>query len=144
LPPLGELLRRFRFLGVPGAPASAAVPVDRRAVRAAELAPVLAALHGAETEAAAIVARAELEAAHRREAAAARADSIVAEARTRAKAVRAEATEARLADARARSRRVVDDARREVARLERRMAARRPAVVGELVARVLDSGREPA
>ena len=63
LPPLGELLRRFRFLGVPGAPASAAVPVDRGALRAAELAPVLAALQAAEGEAAGIVARAEQDAA---------------------------------------------------------------------------------
>jgi vacuolar-type H+-ATPase subunit H len=137
------LLRRFRFLGVPGAPAAVGVPVDRRAVRAAELAPVLQALAGAEAEAAAIVARAEQDAAHRRERAAARAHSIVAEASDRAGAVRAEATAARLTDAQVRSVQVVDEARRVVADLDRRTAARSSVVVDELVSRVLATGLGP-
>jgi len=143
LPPLGELLRRFRFLGVPGAPAAVGVPIDRRALRAAEVAPVLEALHGAEAEATAIVARAEHDAARRRQSSAARAHSIIAEAGGRAGAVRAEATAALLADARARSAQIVDEAHQAVAALDRRAARGSSVVVDELVARVLAIGLEP-
>jgi vacuolar-type H+-ATPase subunit H len=143
LPPLGELLRRFRFLGVPGAPAAVGVPVDRHAVRAAELAPVLQALHDAEAEAAAIVARADHDAARRQERAAVRAHSIVAQASDQAGTVRAEATASRLTEARERSAQMVDEALREVADLDRRAAARSSVVVDELVSRVLATGSGP-
>lgn len=143
MPPLGELLRRFRFLGVPGAPASAGVPVDRRAVRAGELAPVLLALQEAEAEAASILARAEQDAAGRRAAGEARARSMVESARARAGEARAEATRARLADAQDRARRMVAEARRAHADIEGRTAVGTPEVVDRVVADVLALGAEP-
>lgn len=53
-----EVLSRFRPAGVAGAPAGAAVPADRTADRDAELEPVFAALHDAQTQVREILARA--------------------------------------------------------------------------------------
>ena len=136
MPPLGELLRRFRFLGVPGAPA-AAVPADRRALRAAEVSHVLAAVRDAEEDSAAIVARAEHDARDRLDRAGRRARSILARAEVAADAARAEATDARLAQAHQESLHILADARREVGRLEHANAARLDDAVEAVVDRVL-------
>jgi len=140
LPPLGELLRRFRFLGVPGAPAVTAVPTDRRTLRVAEVSPLFAALAGAEAEAAAIVATAHEEAARRRAGAEEEARTIVAGARARAVVVRADATRTRLAEAEQEAGFLLDAARQDSARLDRLRGGRVVEAADAVVERVLGLG----
>jgi vacuolar-type H+-ATPase subunit H len=91
MPRARDLLERFRPIGAPGAAAPAGVPADRVAEAGRELAPVFAALAGAEAECARIRAEAEQEANRRRLAATEEAQRIVALARRRAEAERADA-----------------------------------------------------
>lgn len=90
MPSTAEFLRRFRFSGVPGAPA--AVPIDRARALMDELRPVLAPLHAVETQATAAVARARDEAAGKRGEATAAAIRLLSEARARAAEERSHAT----------------------------------------------------
>ncbi|MBS2965901.1 hypothetical protein KGA66_22825 [Actinocrinis puniceicyclus] len=85
---LRELLLRFRRAGAPGAATVGAVPADRAAEQAAELAPVFAALAETEAQAAEIRSRAAAEAAQLRQQAARQAALIVAQARENAVAER--------------------------------------------------------
>ncbi len=63
---LGDVLRRFRFHGVPGAPIAVGVPGDRTAELEAELAPVFWALEEVQRQTAELVAAAEHQVDHRR------------------------------------------------------------------------------
>ncbi|HXY27566.1 MAG TPA: hypothetical protein VEH82_04735 [Acidimicrobiales bacterium] len=137
MPSLNEILRRFRFHGVPGAPALVPVPVDRTAELEAELTPVFAALAEVQGVAAATVDTAEREARARRAAAAEEARRIVAEARGRVIAARDEAAAARQAEAEAESRRVLAAGEAEAERVGRLSAARVDALAELVVTRVL-------
>ena len=59
---LSDILRRFRFHGVPGAPAVVAVPADRAAEVESELAPVFATLDAAQRSSRELVAAAQSDA----------------------------------------------------------------------------------
>ena len=133
---VGDILRRFRFHGVPGAPAPAGVPVDRTAEIEAELTPVFALLEAAQFRATALVEEAMAETAHRRAAAAEQALAILVEARSQADAARAESAAVRLAQAERQRRAFAEGARHEVERIARVSAERTPELVEELVRRV--------
>jgi flagellar biosynthesis/type III secretory pathway protein FliH len=133
----GGILRQFRG-GVPGAPVSAGVPVDRRAELEAELAPVLARLDQSVREAEAIVAGARAEAERRRALAVEQATQLVARARAAAEAERRRAASERLAGADAARQSLLDAAAAEVERINRRAQERVPSLVTELAARLLD------
>lgn len=137
MPPLGEILRRFRFHGVPGAPRSAAVPAEGATRIEAELAPVFSALEEAQRRSSDIVAAAEADAARRRAEAGERSRRIVAEAQAAAGPARAEAVDERLARAAGEQEQLRADGRLEAERIERVAAERTPALVEAVVRRVL-------
>jgi len=137
MPSLSEILRRFRFHGVPGTPALVPVPVDRTAEVETELTPVFAALTEVQRVAAATVDTAEREARARRAAAAEEAQRIVAEARGGVVAARDDAAAARLAEAEAERRGVLAAGETEAERVGRLSGARVDALAELVVARVL-------
>jgi hypothetical protein len=137
---LGEILRRFRVHGAPGAPATAGVPVDRTGEVEAELEPVFSALEDAQRHGVALVAAAERDAAGRRADAVEEGHRIVAEARMQQAAGRAEAASALLAQADGERARLLAAARMEADRIGRVTAARTPALVDDVVRRVLALG----
>lgn len=149
---LGEILRRFRFHGVPGAPLAVGVPGDRTSEIARELAPVFSALEEPQRRARAMVEEAERHAARRRAEAAVHADRLLAEARAGAPAARAQVVTDRLAGAEDRSRRELAAGKAEADRVDRVVAERLPAMVDEVVRRALSlvaldgqqASREPA
>jgi hypothetical protein len=140
---VGEILRRFRFHGVPGAPATAAVPVDRGAELEAELAPVFSALEGAEARAAEIVAVATDEADRERTAAARQGQQVLVGARGRAGVVRAAAAASRLAQAETERARILQAAADEARRVEQLARERTPSLAEEVARRAMseDPGR---
>ena len=137
---VGDILRRFRFHGVPGAPAPAGVPVDRSAEIEAELSPVFSLLEAAQIRATALVEEATAETARRRAAGAEQARRILVQARSEADAARAESAAVRLAQAEGRRRALAVGARHETERIARVSAERAPELVEELVRRVLSMG----
>ena len=138
---VGDILRRFRFHGVPGAPSAVGVPPDRPAEVERELAPVFAALEGAEATAAAIVERALRAADRRRAEATAAATRTVREAAGKVAAARAEATAATMQAAEPARNEVLTAARTESDRVAIQVAERVPALVEAVVAHVLAFGR---
>jgi flagellar biosynthesis/type III secretory pathway protein FliH len=132
-------LRQFRG-GVPGAPVPAGVPVDRRAELAAELAPVLTRLEGAQHEAGAIVAAAQAEAG-RRAVATDAAAQLVAHARASAAAEQRRAALEHVADTEAQCNALLAAAAAEAERIDRAAQERIPSLVTELAARLLDRSR---
>ena len=134
------ILRQFRS-GVPGAPVSAGVPVDRRAELEAELAPVLALLEQPQREADAIVSAARAEADRRRAVATEAATQFVAQARAAAAAEQRRAAADRLAGADAERRSLLDAAAAEADRIDRKAQERVPSLVTELAARLLERSR---
>ncbi len=139
MPSVGDILRRFRFHGVPGAPASVAVPSDRAAVFRTELEPVFQALDGAQRDAVAIAAGAEHSALLRRAGAAEEAQRIVAEARAGVVAARDEAAAAELAQATVECAHVRAAGQTEAARVARVAAERMEALVELVVVHVLET-----
>ena len=135
---LGEILRRFRFHGVPGAPTAAGVPADRTAGLEGELAPVFAALEDPQRHAVALLTEATHSAEQRRAAARDEARRLVVEAHSGAVAARAEAAAARLAlaDAECSAMRAAGHA--EAQRVRLRAAERTDALVELVVLHVLD------
>jgi hypothetical protein len=140
---IGDILQRFRFHGVPGAPAPAGVPVDRVAAIEAELAPVFSLLEAAQQSAAELVEAATADAARRRSEAMGHAQRVLAQARLDSVAARADSAAGRLALVDVRCRALTDDARAEAERIARVAAERTPGLAEELVRRVLALG-EPA
>jgi vacuolar-type H+-ATPase subunit H len=136
----GEILRRFRFHGVPGAPSAVAVPADRPAELERELAPVFAALEAAEKTGRAIVDQALREADRRRAEATVAARRVVSEAVASGAAVRSEAAAATLAAAETTRNEVLAAARAEAARVAGLAAERVPALVEAVVAHALTFG----
>jgi len=134
---LGEILRRFRFHGVPGAPIILGVPADRTTVLRAELAPVFAALEDAQRGAAQLVATAEHDAMDRRVAAVEEGRRLVAEAHAGSAAARTEAVDARLDVAEAECRRVLAEGQAEAQRVAHLAAERTDALVDLVVQHVM-------
>ncbi len=137
---LAELLRRFRSQGVPGAPASAGVPVDRAAALAAELLPVLGALRDTGSRAAQLEDSAALRASERRTASDEEARRLLADARRRAPAERVEAATERLRRAADEQRALLAGAQVEADRIAAVAARRSGALVEDVVRRALAVG----
>ena len=135
---LGDILRRFRFHGVPGAPVLVGVPADRNAALRAELTPVFAALEDAQRGAAQLVAAAEHDAMERRTAALEEGRRLVAEAYAGSAAARTEAADARLSVAEAECRTVLADGHAEARRVGRLAAERTDALVDLVVGHVME------
>ncbi len=94
---IGDILQRFRFHGVPGAPAPAGVPVDRAAAIEVELAPVFSLLEAAQKSAAELDEQAMAYAARSRSEATGDAQRVLAQARLDAIAARADSAAAHIA-----------------------------------------------
>jgi hypothetical protein len=136
LPRARDLLNRFRPSGTPGAAGAAAVPVDRAAGAAAELAPVFAALAPTERRCEELLAEAQADARRLRREAEEEAERLVAVARdrqaTERAAVLAELRARRSADAAA----AADAARRQAVEVGDRAEARMAGCVADVVAAV--------
>jgi flagellar biosynthesis/type III secretory pathway protein FliH len=137
---LGEILRRFRFHGVPGAPVASGVPVDRAAVLGSEVAAVFAALQDDQRGAEALLAKADVEAERIRAAGAEQARKV-AEASRKAAATARETVAARIRNETSKdSAAILAAARSEADRIERVAAERFPPLVTEIVRSVLAIG----
>ena len=134
---LSEILRRFRSHGVPGAPSVIAVPADRATEAAHELDPVFAALQPAQRLSREVVSAAESEALRRRARAHEQARQLLEGARSGAAAARAQAAASRLEAGEAECNRVLAEGRLEAERMARRAEERMPALVDQVVSRVL-------
>jgi cell division septum initiation protein DivIVA len=143
VPAVGDILRRFRSLGVPGAPAPAGIPVDRSAAVAAELAPVFRALEASERSGAELVDRAAGQADRLRARAQAEAKRILSRAQAEAARVRAETSAETLADADVQCVALLDEARFQAERIAHLSAEHAPALADEIIRRVLALGGEP-
>ena len=137
---LGEILRRFRIHGVPGAPVAAGVPVDRGAQFEAELTPVFSALEEAQHDAEDLVGAATREAARLRADAAERGHRLVAAARGDAASARSEGAQSVLTQAERECIALLAAAATEVDRISRVAAERTPAVVDHVVRWVFTLG----
>jgi len=134
---LGEILRRFRFHGVPGAPAAAAVPTDRVGEYEVELAPVFAALEVAQHRASDLVAAAAMEATRRRADAVEQGHRLVADARAGAGSARTEGARAILSRADGERISLLGAAALEADRITGVAAERTPTLVDHVVRWVL-------
>lgn len=134
---LADILRRFRFHGVPGPPGALGVPADRGTEVARELGPVFAALDDVQCQAHQLVAAAQSDAARLRAEASERARRIVAEARAGAGQARADAASSHLALGATERARLEAEARSEEERIAEVAAERMPAACRLLVERVL-------
>jgi vacuolar-type H+-ATPase subunit H len=133
--PVRDFLQRLRPAGTPGS-AAAAVPADRNRDLAAELAPVLSMLAGAEAECARILSEAGSDARRIRDDASRRAHDMVAAARQHADAARADAAAAALASAEASASATATAAEREAQAIRERAAQRMDAYVSRAAASV--------
>ena len=136
MPRVRDLLYRFRPAGAPGPASAAAVPADRAADRAAELAPVFALLAETETRCASLREDAAREAQGRRGRALDTARSLVADAEARAPSERADAAARVAAAAAGESAATIGAAQVEAERLLDRAADRTPAWVTRVVGEV--------
>jgi len=137
MPTLADYLRRFRYGGVPGAPASIGVPPDRRAELEAELVPVLALLDEPDRQASSIVARAERRAIERQADAEVEAAQVLAEAERRAERVRAAASATRQARTDRECDALLATARDEASRIEVQAAEKVPSLARRVVEQLL-------
>jgi hypothetical protein len=137
MPTLRELLNRFRPAGTPGAPGGAAVPADRVAELAAELAPVFEALTAARAEADAIRAASVTQAGTRRAETAATVASILAAAHRATDAERAAGYTAAWAGGEAAAAALMRDGHRAAGAVRRRVRKRSSRLVGDLVVAAL-------
>ena len=135
-----DLLRRFRFMAVPGKAGLAGVPVDHAAVLREELAPVFAVMRATESRTAEIVSRATTEAEIRRTSAALEAQRIVQEASQSQPAARAAAATSTESEAAVTAYELRASADEEVERINREAMTRITPLVDELVRRVLSTG----
>ncbi|MCZ4602789.1 hypothetical protein O3S80_03170 [Streptomyces sp. Lzd4kr] len=133
-----DILTRFRPAATPGRAAPSGVPADRSAELRAELAPPLALLGQAEAEARTVRERAEAAAAARRQSAEQQAEAIVAAARAEADGVRERAADQALRAAEGEAAALLAEAEREAAAVRDRAGRRTPALVGRVVALVME------
>jgi len=141
VPAVGDILRRFRFPGVPGAPAPVGVPVDRGAQLETELEPVFAALTAAQDRAREVVEAAGADAALRRAQSSEQVRRLLVRAREDADAARKETVAVQLARAHERRSELMAEAREEAERIRRVAAERAPRLVDEIVRQVLEMVR---
>ncbi len=132
-----SILDRFRPVGAPGPAGPAGVPADDDQGRAAELAPVLAALAGDVAACEALVAEARLSADGDVTRARAQAAAIVARARLDAGAAGVRAAARIEREGSERDLQLVEQAHQEAATLEKAGLARIPAVVSEVIDNLL-------
>jgi hypothetical protein len=147
MPTLRELLNRFRPAGTPGAPGGAAVPADRAAELAAELAPVFEALRDTLAEADAIRSESVRRAATHRAESAATAARILADAHRTTDSERAAGYATARAGGEAAAAALIEDGRRAAESVERRVGTRMPGLVSDVVVAALaevDLSHEPA
>ena len=137
---LADILRRFRFHVAPGAPNVVGVPVDRARAIDDELAPVFDALEDAQREADLIVASAAAEAERSRNRARDEGQARLAAAENRVAAVSAEVATATLQGADDDARRIVAEAHDRAAQIAARVDEHSPALVEQVVRRVLEMG----
>ena len=142
MPSAADILRRFRFHAVPGAPAPAGVPVDKTTQLEAELAPVFSMLEGVQLRAEEIVDEALADAARRRSETDERGRRIVAQARKEAVSARSGSAATLLSHMERQRTALLAEARREARRVESNAAERTPSLVEMLVQRVLSLGAE--
>ena len=138
MPAPSELLRRFRLHVVPGV--AAAVPVDHGVLLERELAPVFSLLRESQRRAESLVEEGRRQGDERRRQSSADAVALLAGARTEAATERSRAAAVRLDRAGEEQQEVLEAARSEAARIDAVAAARRPALVDEVVRRVLATG----
>jgi vacuolar-type H+-ATPase subunit H len=127
------ILDRFRPVGAPGAAGPAGVPAADDQGRAAELAPVFAALAGDVAACAVTVAQARLSAEGEVASARTQAAAIVAQARLDAGAARVRAAARIEQETSERDAQLLEQARREASALEKNGLARIPAVVNKVI-----------
>jgi vacuolar-type H+-ATPase subunit H len=132
-----SILDRFRPVGTPGAAGPAGVPAADDQGRAAELAPVFAALAGDVAACEALVAEARDSADKDVARARAQAAAIVAQARLDAGAARVRAAARIEQEASQRDAQLLEQARQEAATLEKAGLARLPAVVSKVIDNLL-------
>jgi vacuolar-type H+-ATPase subunit H len=137
-----DILRRFRFHGVPGAPKGFGVPADRAAEAESELRPLFALLASDEAAAGEFLSAARREAQRRRGAADAQAKAILAQAHEAAPSLRAAEMKRILSEATRERDELLADGQLEVERIERRVAEQLRGVVAEVVEGVLAMGAE--
>jgi hypothetical protein len=128
-----SILDRFRPVGTPGAAGPAGVPAADDQGRAAELAPVFAALAGDVAACEALVEEARLSAEEHVAGARAQAAAIVAQARLDAGAARVRAAARIEQEASQQDAELLEQARQEAATLEKTGLARLPAVVSKVI-----------
>ena len=128
-----SILDRFRPVGTPGAAGPAGVPAADDQGRAAELAPVFAALAGDVAACEALVDEARLSAEEHVARARAQAAAIVAQARLDAGAARVRAAARIEQEASQQDAELLEQARQEAATLEKTGLARLPAVVSKVI-----------
>lgn len=136
MPRVRDLLYRFRPAGAPGPASAAAVPADREADRASELAPVFDLLTETEERCARLRERAARDAGTRGEQARTTAHRLQAEAESRASGERADAAAGVAARAAGERATTVAAARDEADRLLDRAEQRTPEWVERVVAEV--------
>jgi hypothetical protein len=137
---VGDILERFRPAGAPGSATIAGVPGDRIAELSAELGPVLALLTDMEAERVEVLRRADEEVARRRQAGAAQASQISADARQQSSAVRAEVAAEANREVQSESAVALDAAEQEAARIRRRAERLMPEYVRRVIATVRAMG----
>ena len=140
MPSVGDLLRRFRFQGVPGGPAPAGVPADRTRAFEAELEPVFSGLEAVQRRVEQMVQEAEAECALRRSQGSEQSRQVLERARAEAEVARVESMTALLARAEDRERVLLAEAGEAAERIDRIAAQRVPGLAEELVRRVLAMG----
>lgn len=133
-----NFLTRFRPAASPGRAAPGGVPADRSAELRAELAPPLALLEEAESEARAVRERAAATAASRLRDAERQAEMIAAHAREEARRVRGDASEQVLRAAEGEAAALRATAEREAAVIRGRARARTSPLVERVLVRVLE------
>ncbi len=134
-----SVLDRFRPVGAPGPAGPAGVPATDEQGRAAELAPVFAALADDVAACAALVEDARLQAENDVAAASSQAAAIVSQARLDAGAARANAASRVGRDASEANALVTAQAHREAEELEASGLARIPAIVDKAINTLLNS-----
>ena len=137
MPAVGDILRRFRGLGVPGAPAQAGVPIDRTAAITAELTPVFLALEATEQGARAILDDARHHVGAIESRTADECDSILRRAREEAAATRAGAVAEGTRAIERRCDALVAEAHAQARHIEAVAAGRVEALAEEIVRRVV-------
>jgi vacuolar-type H+-ATPase subunit H len=115
---LSNLLRRFRYGGIPGAAVASAVPVDHRAELEAELGPVLIKFAEVDSDATNLLAEADSRAAEELATAQSRAQELVLQARRNAPRLRAQATVDVVARAEQQAQAIADGARGDAERID--------------------------